>query len=76
MIERTEIEKAYSGETLESIKDALSTLVGVGFFQHLVKANQFRLVSGFESQDVEELARQISETRQENRVLLTTFSSN
>lgn len=74
MIERKEIEDAYSGEVLESIKDALNTLGRVGFFAHLIRANQFRLVQSFESQDVEQLAKQISEARQENRVLLTLQS--
>lgn len=46
----------------------------MGFWEMLVKMNQHRLVESFESQDESELARQIREARQENRVYLTLES--
>ena len=74
MIERSQIEKAYTGDALEAIKESLDTLSSLGFFQTLITANQYRVVQGFDSPDVEELAKQISEARQENRVLATLQS--
>lgn len=74
MINKNQIEQVYSGESLESLKDALETLRSMGFWEMLVKMNQHRLVESFESQDESELARQIREARQENRVYLTLES--
>lgn len=74
MIDKKEIEKAYKGETLEVIQNAFRTLSELGFWQFLVKSNQFRLVESFESQDEKELAQQIREARQENKVFLTLES--
>lgn len=74
MVDKNQIEKTYTGESLEAIQNALGTLVGLGFFQFLIKANQFRVVESFESQDEKELAQKIREMRQENKVYLTLES--
>lgn len=74
MIDKKQIEQVYSGESLEAVKNALETLASLGFWQVQIKSNQHRLVESFESQDENELSRQIREARQENKVYLTLES--
>ena len=74
MVDKNQIEQAFFGETLESIRDSLETLAKTGFWQVLIRANQFRIANGFDSDSEEVLARQIREVRAENKVLLTLES--
>lgn len=74
MVDKDQIEDAYQADARESIQNALETLAKLRFWEFLVKCNQHRLVEGFETTDEIELARQIREARQENRVFLTLES--
>lgn len=69
-----ELQEVYPPETLEQVKDCFDTLNKLGFFDKLVQLNNFRLVTGFDTPDESELARQIREARFENRVYITLQS--